>query len=409
MADRTAWILTYTAASDEPRVIRQASSLLLAGWRVVVCGYSGRSKVPDEWTFLDLGSAPDSGPFARMSQPMIEQLGHKLVRSGSMDSPLAKYGSRLYYHSILLWQQARRLIVGEARRRTSIRPSLIIAHDYPTCPAADDLHRIFGAPMLVDSHEYMPGTRPDDDLWNRTMLPVVRSMEWHYFRRAKRVFTVSTGIAEQLTADLKLSHPAIRLRNTPAHSPKAFRSTSDPLSILYHGVLHPRRDLNIAIEAAAAWTRPAKLVLRGPGDMEYRRELHAYAEQMGCKHKVSIEPPVAQKDIIDAACASDIGYFVYRNGSVQRDHALPNKFFEYMHAGLCVLTSPLPAMHELLTKYGVGLAVETVSGQAVASAIDHLTPSQINVFKHASLEAARQLCWQNEERVFMDVVNGVVD
>ena len=49
---RTAFIISYTGVSNEPRVLRQASSLSAAGWKVVIFGHQGNSENPSDCLFV---------------------------------------------------------------------------------------------------------------------------------------------------------------------------------------------------------------------------------------------------------------------------------------------------------------------------------------------------------------------
>ena len=49
---KTAWIISYTPAAKEPRLIRQAKALEEAGWKVVVLGLPAADPSPPSWLSL---------------------------------------------------------------------------------------------------------------------------------------------------------------------------------------------------------------------------------------------------------------------------------------------------------------------------------------------------------------------
>lgn len=397
---RTAWLITYTPAVDEPRLVRQATSLAQSGWRVVVCGYEGRSSKPDAWTFLSLARSIEA-PGRRLA--LQRRIGHAIVRRST--GAAIQFGARIYYHGIPDWRRHHADIVRVARENAELRPNLIIAHDYYTCPPADALARAYRAPVIIDSHEYMLGARLESPDWVANQRPVIQAMQDEYFARADQVITVSQGIADRLNAEQKMKRPAKVVRNTPLYQPLPFRPVRDMITILYHGIIDPVRNLEPAIEAAARWNSKARLVLRGPCPSDYRRHLQALIAARGLEGRVVIEPPVAYTDMVARANEADVGYFVYAGGSAQREHVLPNKFFEYVMAGLALCVSDLPEMAHLLQRYDLGVAVRGLDAQTIAAAVDGLTPPRIEAFKRASLAAAHDLNWEREQAGFLETVD----
>lgn len=393
---RTAWLISYTPASDEPRLVRQAQTLLERGWRVVVCGYPGRSPAPPYWTFVDLMAGPphlDSTGLA-----LRRRIGHRLLRSG------IPAGADLYLSGAPAWGRHRKEILQTARNCPDLRPSLVIAHDYSTCPAAWALSRAFGARFAVDSHEYMLEARPEDPDWNLHDRPLIQATQDKYLARSDQVITVSEGIARRLNAEQVLQRPVSVIRNMPIYESHPPRPTTGEWTILYQGIIDPARNLEPAIEAAALWKAPARLVLRGPCSIPYKLRLLSLIDQRGLKERVTIADPVSPQFMISEANAADIGYFVYAGGSTQRRHALPNKFFEYIMAGLALCVSDLPEMTALLKRYNLGLIAPGIEPVEIAQTVDQFTPELIDKFKRASLSAARDLCWDQEQNRFIEII-----
>jgi glycogen(starch) synthase len=395
-AQRTAWLISYTPATDEPRLVRQARTLLERGWRVVVCGYAGRDPVPAGWTFVDLRAGMHQSDSAGLA--LRRRIGHRLLRSG------VPAGADLYISGAAAWRGHRQAIMQTARNRPDLRPSLVIAHDYPTCPAGWVLAHAFGARLVVDSHEYMLEARPEDPDWTLHERPLIKATQDKYLARADQVLTVSEGIARRLNAEQSLKRPVAVIRNMPFYQRQPFRATSGEWTILYHGIIDQARNLEPAIEAAALWKAPARLVLRGPCSVPYKRHLLSLIEQRGLRDRARIADPIAPELMISEANTADIGYFVYADGSTQRRYALPNKFFEYVMAGLALCISDLPEMTTLLKRYNLGLTVSGIEPVSIARAVDQFRPELIDQFKSASLSAAQELCWDQEQNRFIEII-----
>jgi len=397
---RTAWIITFTPATDEPRVVRQAQALMGAGWQVVVCGYDGRSPRPPGWHFVRLSNAGYSSGEAIGRNRLARHLGHLIANTDRLPGLAA----RLIYGSLPNWRLDAAEIVRIAAANRELTPSLVIAHDHPTCPPAAQLARRYGAKLMVDSHEYMLAALPEDPAWVKRQRPFIKVMQDYYFAEADQVITVSDGIADRLNAEQALKRPARVIRSMPFFQPLEFRPTGPVRTVLYHGIVTPYRNLETAIEAAALWREDTHLVIRGPGDAAYVASLRALVAERNLGARVRIEDPALYCDLLKRANEADIGYFVYADGSAQRRFVLPNKFFEYTMAGLALVTSDLPEMSALISRYGHGRTVAAVDPQVIRTVIDRLSNTEIDVYKKASLAAARELSWEREQVVFLSVV-----
>jgi glycosyltransferase involved in cell wall biosynthesis len=400
---RTAWIVTYNPASDEPRVRRQAQSLHEAGWRVVVCGLDGRSPLPSEWTFVRLEDGAVAHGWEGRARALAGRSGRLLARGKPTGGLRTWAAAELCSVGLANWSAHFRRILGAAAN-PDLRGSLVIAHDHPACPPAVALARRWGARLIVDSHEYMLGALLENERWVRDERPYVKVMQDHYFARADQVLTVCEGIAEQLNAEQRLRRPVRVVRNAPRYEAHAFRPVRGKVTLLYHGLVDKVRDLEPAIEAMALVRRDAELVIRGPAEPGYADRLRSLAVERGVSERVRIEPPVPFDTLIACAQEADIGYFVYGDGSPQRRFTLPNKFFEYAMAGLALCVSDLPEMTRLLRRYDLGVVAPSLAPSDIAATIDALAPAQIEGYKRASLEAAKTLCWEREQAVLLGVV-----
>jgi hypothetical protein len=91
-----------------------------------------------------------------------------------------------------------------------------------------------------------------------------------------------------------------------------------------------------------------------------------------------------------------VGYCIVENYSAQRQFAAPNKFFEYMMAGLALVFTDTTEQAKIINTYGNGLLVGSLDPKIIADAINSLTPDKINAMKKHSLAAAKELCWERE-------------
>ena len=85
-------------------------------------------------------------------------------------------------------------------------------------------------------------------------------------------------------------------------------------------------------------------------------------------------------------------------------YSLPNKLFDYIHAGLPVLVSDLPEIRRVVQQYDIGCIVSEVQPRAIADALlGMLHSDDLPRWKKNALNAAKELNWQCEQQVVRNV------
>jgi glycosyltransferase involved in cell wall biosynthesis len=77
--------------------------------------------------------------------------------------------------------------------------------------------------------------------------------------------------------------------------------------------------------------------------------------------------------------------------------SLPNKLFDYIHAGVPVLVSPLVELQRIVSEYQVGVVVDEVHPKVIAEAIERAIASEdYPVWVSNCAQAARVLNWESD-------------
>jgi glycosyltransferase involved in cell wall biosynthesis len=79
---------------------------------------------------------------------------------------------------------------------------------------------------------------------------------------------------------------------------------------------------------------------------------------------------------------------------------LPNKIFDYMHAGVPVVATAIPEVKLIIEQYACGICLLSQSSQDMARQIQDLmnNPPQYQLLKKNAILAAKELCWENEQK-----------
>jgi glycogen(starch) synthase len=287
---------------------------------------------------------------------------------------------------------------------------LVIAHDYYTYVLAEALALRDRASLAIDCHEYAMEqydyrSHTEErarQQWHYTTRPYVDALQRYFFNTADAVSTVSDGIADLLASDYGLTRPPAVIRSVPFYEPMPFRPCGEQIQLVYHGLVSPTRNLDVAVRSLALCRPEFRLTIRGPVTPGYDVELLRLAGQVGCADRLKLAPPVPFADLVRSANEADVGYFVFDNFSRQREFTSPNKFFEYMMAGLALVVSDVRELSRFISERETGVLVGEFSPDSVAATINALDRTAIDRMKKKSLEAARDLCWEQEQRKLVD-------
>lgn len=394
---KRAWIISYTGVSNEPRVLRQAEALVQAGWDVVVCGYDGHSKRPETWHFLRLPTTENFRHRTLRALALAGKAGRWLAAS-KLPAPIARWGGRLAHGCTPLWLHTGLALTDYAKAHPELMADLVISHDYHTADVGYALAQVWGAKFSMDIHEYAAGQYFNDPQWVKWQRPVSIATQGYYLARADVVTVVCEGIGKLLYEENQMKAPPITIRSVPFFQEQEFRPTGERIRVLYHGDISPRREILAAVESMPKWRDDIDLVLRGPSDPAYMGDVKRLIGRLGLEKRVSIEESVPFNRIVPEASKADIGFFSFKGDSPQIRFTLPNKLFEYVMAGLCLVVGDTEEVAIVVKEHGVGVLIPQHSPAAIAETINSLTREKIDGYKKASLKAAHVLNWDYEQK-----------
>jgi glycosyltransferase involved in cell wall biosynthesis len=97
-------------------------------------------------------------------------------------------------------------------------------------------------------------------------------------------------------------------------------------------------------------------------------ELTALAQRVGVADRVHLVPPVASAHVPDYLSSADVGVSPIMGTSVSYDLALPNKLFEFLHAGLPMVVSDCQGTAEFVAEHGLGRSFRAGDAHDLAAA-----------------------------------------
>ena len=288
------------------------------------------------------------------------------------------------------------------------RVDLIHANEAISLPIAIEAAAETGSRVLFDAHEYTPEQRADSIAWRILAQPFYTYLIRQYAPQANKMITVAQGIAERYQQEFGLGAKIIR--NAPALRPIEFHPTDpDHIRLVHHGAAIPGRRIEQMIEVVREVDDRFSLdFILLPTDQGYLRKLKrlAKAEAPG---KVNFKSPVPPNQITEAISSYDIGIHLMPPVNFNHTHALPNKFFDFIMAGLALAIGPSVEMTRICQEYQLGIVAPVFRPESLASLLNSLTAPMIDRFKRNSLAAAKSLNAEVEMKRLMTIYAEVLE
>jgi glycosyltransferase involved in cell wall biosynthesis len=354
--------VTINPIDYERRIINQAKTAVDGKFQVLVIAF-GHSGEPSQ----------EVKPYGRLKRII---------------SPFTEGGPLKFVHFNF------RLLFILLRTRTDI----IHAHDLWVLPAATVTAALKRKKLIYDAHEYYAGLEIFNHHRFRRFLWLL--LESLFVRFVDVLVTVSEPLADLYRARYP-SVPECRvIRNLPLKedpSPALAESLPENFQYLlvYHGHLKPGRGLENLVRAMAT-VKNAGLILIGGGELMVR--LQDLIANPDTRDKVMIRSYVSLESLISTSARADIGVALFEKTSVNYSYALPNKFFEYIMAGLPVLASDIETLKEYVDRYDIGRTVDPSDPEHIARTIEEMLsdPKRLEKWRRNTRSAAKLLNWNTE-------------
>jgi glycosyltransferase involved in cell wall biosynthesis len=216
---------------------------------------------------------------------------------------------------------------------------------------------------------------------NPVVLGAMSFLEWLSYRSADRLIGLAPGIVEGIA---KRGVPRARIGLVPngcdldlfEAAPQPWRPqgvAAEDLMAVYAGTIGIANGLGAVLDVAAELKRRGnsrvKLVLIGQGKLRAELEERARRERLD---NVIFHDPVPKARLASLMAATDVGLQILANVSAFYYGTSPNKFFDYLAAGIAVLTNYPGWVAELIEKHACGIAVPPDDPGAFADALERL-------------------------------------
>ena len=382
-------MMVYDVRIDR-RVLDTGRTLAKKDWQVTVIAAQGDGWAEDEQNYPEL----------------------RIVRIRPSAAPPNLKGIPTDFHGLLHfpWHAVGlEYVRGFCAEAMNHPAAVYVAHDFPQLVPALLASKIFRSHLVYDAHELFP----DQAFFEPSGLDrFYTDLERWLVRFTDQVITVNRSCSELMAIRYHIAQPEVLLNcpsltlgqgSLPLERSNVLRqefNLPDSTKILLYqgGFFKGTRNLETLIHGFKRWGRSdVALIMMGPGD-DAKKYFERYAQGHGLlNNRVFIRPPVNQSQLLRYTASADAGIIPYHFTELNFYYCTPNKLFEYIVAGLPILSSDLPELNRYVSGLGIGRNEDLSSPQSTADALERFFAGDLEVFRKNALQAGPNFTWESQE------------
>lgn len=281
---------------------------------------------------------------------------------------------------------------------------LLVSNDLDTLPANFLTSRIKKIPLLYDSHEYF--TEVPELIHRKRVQNIWQRIESYIVPRLTVAITVNESLAEMYTQ--KYGTPFYTIRNVPEYQNSEIHTIDKQLFfptevthvLLYQGSLNVGRGIEALIDTIPLLDKHFGLLIIGSGDID--GELKERVIKLNLQERVRFLGKMPFEQLRSYTAAAFLGFSLEENKGLNYYYALPNKLFDYIHAGVPVVCSNFPEMKRIIESYQIGVTLDTINAEKLAETIKNIERNidLYQLWKKNCKTAALELNWDKEKTKF---------
>jgi glycosyltransferase involved in cell wall biosynthesis len=285
------------------------------------------------------------------------------------------------------------------------RFDILVANDLDTLLPNYLVSRIKRLKLIYDSHEYFTEV---PELNGRPFVKWIWTLiERNIFPHLKYVITVSDSIADKYESLYSIRPVVIRncARSSAAIVPydrKDIGIKADHLLLIFQGTgINIERGGEELLEAVSQ-TEKVALIIVGSGDLLEKLK-DKVKNNEALPERIKFISNLKWDELMRYSKMADAGVSLDKDTSLNYRYSLPNKLFDYISAGIPVITGNLPEIKKIVESNDCGLVIPSITPAEISKAIIILrdNPELRSRLKQNSVKASDSLNWKNEqEKVF---------
>jgi glycosyltransferase involved in cell wall biosynthesis len=348
----------------DPRPLRLSTTLAKAGYQVTQYGYPTNESMPalSNWAYVAINTSK-----VKMSRFRL-YLNQLIILFGKRDNACSEWLKRSIPNEL-----------SESLKESDA--TVFIAMDYTLLPLLTEISKEKSGVVCYEAREYYQGQNHSSLIWRIFMPRIVRGIEGKYINRCAIVTTVSQGISNLLYEKYQMKSPPEIIYGFPEEQITSNSNSIIPIQIVFHGNLTKDREIHRFIKYFDFHFANSELIIRGNGETSYIKTIEKNIQDRGLESKVHLERAVSKLDLLQTTSLHNFGLIPWRNNFPQKQFSMPNKFFEYLSAGLPVICTDDSEIAQIVKKNKLGIVFVYSNIEKLAKTLKSLDQAEYDDLK----------------------------
>jgi len=247
---------------------------------------------------------------------------------------------------------------------------VFIAHSTETLLLAARAAKKFGAELVFDSMEFHSDM---GDTQTSLEKRLIRTVETKWLPRCVLVLASSDQLADALAQLYRIRRPIALYNTSPMMKQLAPKEVGRFHLYWRNAVIGlGQRGLEDVLIALRQLPDDVILNLQGRLQADGGNALRSRIRELGISNRVVIHSPFAPHQAVAEAAKYTVGLCLERRACRNHELTVSNKIFDYLMAGLAVVSSDLPGLRGVIERSGGGLLFQPGSPDGLARQIRRL-------------------------------------
>jgi glycosyltransferase involved in cell wall biosynthesis len=288
------------------------------------------------------------------------------------------------------------------------KADLLVANDLDTILPNYLVSKARRIPVVYDTHEYFLGV---PEIQSKAFVKKVwGAVERFCFPKIKDIITVNDSIAALYQSDYGIAPKVVRnipLKKTlptPLTRKDLNLPEDEPIILLQGAGINVDRG---AEEAVAAMQYLDKGLLLIVGDGDVLPQLKVLVKELRLDKKVRFIARVPFEVLASYTQLAAIGLSIDKLDNVNYINSLPNKLFDYMHAGVPILASRVKEVAKIIEAYDIGILIDSHDPKHMAACMETMISNadKTKRWKANLVQASNDMTWQKECKILDTIYN----
>lgn len=265
-------------------------------------------------------------------------------------------------------------------------------------------------PIVYDSHEYFTGV---PEIQNKKLVKKVwQTIERFIFPKLIHIITVNESIAQLYKEKYNKNIRIIRniphkLQSKVLKSKSELNIPEDKDFIITQGAgININRGIEELVESIQYLSNVYLMII---GDGDVIPELKKRVAKLKLENSIIFKRSMPYDEMMQYTQHAQLGLTLDKDTNTNYKFSLPNKLFDFIHAGTPILASKIVEVEKIIKKYQIGLFIENHEPKHIAQQIRvALNRSKLNSkWKSNINKAANELHWGIEKNILIDLYKNI--